>query len=406
MSSENTSTEESNQQALAVSSTKSLSTRTIALASRGLQDLRVTEQAEQWLKTGLEFHLQQRHEDAFRCFECGAQLNPDHPGLQFMLGLSYDLGQGVPQDHSQAAVWYRRAADQGKAYAQHNLGYAYGHGEGVPQDYAQAVAWYRKAAEQGVSEAQCCLGNSYDFGQGVSQDDAQAAIWYHKAAEQGHARAQFNLGLVYYAGKCVTQDYLQAAAWYRKAAEQGHARAQFNIGYAYGHGEGVPQDFAQAAVWYRKAAEQGNSYAQYNLGFLYENGQGVPQDYEQAEHWYRKAAEQGNSSAQERLDFIAAMAVPSSSKEQLRKAMQVYLATPPEQRADALRNLPQSEQNPDPQQAMKAAEDKRHEAAFDKAALEFAKQMKGQVTVHGRQNDPLLKVANEVFAKSAKRKVN
>ena len=41
---------------------------------------------------------------------------------QFILGLMYDLGDGVPQDHQQAAVWYRKAAEQGHASAQSYLG--------------------------------------------------------------------------------------------------------------------------------------------------------------------------------------------------------------------------------------------------------------------------------------------
>ncbi|MDG1372525.1 MAG: SEL1-like repeat protein [Paracoccaceae bacterium] len=41
------------------------------------------------------------------------------------------------------------AADKGHANAQHNLGYSYDVGQGVPQDYSEAVKWYRLAAEQG-----------------------------------------------------------------------------------------------------------------------------------------------------------------------------------------------------------------------------------------------------------------
>ena len=56
----------------------------------------------------------------------------------------------MPQDYTQAAKWYRKAADQGNADAQPNLGLMYEKGQGVPQDYAQAVSWYRKAADQGT----------------------------------------------------------------------------------------------------------------------------------------------------------------------------------------------------------------------------------------------------------------
>ena len=120
-----------------------------SLAARGHADLRTKEEAEGWLKKGLEYHLQQRYDDAFRCYKHGIQVSPNHSGLQLYIGLMYHEGQGVPQDHAQAAVWYRKAAEQGDARAQLFLGYAYDHGEGIPQDYAQAAVWVHKAAKQG-----------------------------------------------------------------------------------------------------------------------------------------------------------------------------------------------------------------------------------------------------------------
>jgi TPR repeat protein len=50
------------------------------------------------------------------------------------------MGWGVPQDYAQAAIWYRKAAEQGSAEAQFNLGLLYDNGLGVPLDYSQAAA--------------------------------------------------------------------------------------------------------------------------------------------------------------------------------------------------------------------------------------------------------------------------
>ncbi len=52
----------------------------------------------------------------------------------------------------------RARADQGVADAQSNLGVMYDNGEGVPQDHAEAVRWYRLAADQGLALAQFSLG--------------------------------------------------------------------------------------------------------------------------------------------------------------------------------------------------------------------------------------------------------
>jgi TPR repeat protein len=73
---------------------------------------------------------------------------------QFVLGLKYENGKGVPQDYAEAAKWYRKAAEQGYAEAQFNLGAMYDEGRGVHQDYAEAAKWYRKAKDQGVASAQ------------------------------------------------------------------------------------------------------------------------------------------------------------------------------------------------------------------------------------------------------------
>jgi hypothetical protein len=130
----------------------------------------------------------------------------------------YSHGQGVPQDYAQAIMWYRRAAEQGDATAQHNLGVMYSHSEGVSQDYAQAIMWYRRAAKQGNAASQVNLGVMYDNGLGVPQDYAQAAQWFRRAAEQGDASAQYNLGLMYDNGRGAPQDYAQAYLWYNLAA--------------------------------------------------------------------------------------------------------------------------------------------------------------------------------------------
>ena len=47
------------------------------------------------------------------------------PGAQYNLGVMYDQGDGVTEDHAEALRWYRLAAEQGHAEAQFNLGVMY-----------------------------------------------------------------------------------------------------------------------------------------------------------------------------------------------------------------------------------------------------------------------------------------
>ena len=82
---------------------------------------------------------------------------------QFNLGFRYVIGEGVPQDDTEAMRWWRLAADQGDASAQYNVGFRYSTGAGVPEDDAEAVRWYRLGAEQGNARAQYNLGNMSSF---------------------------------------------------------------------------------------------------------------------------------------------------------------------------------------------------------------------------------------------------
>lgn len=222
--------------------------RANALAARALQGLRATEEAEHWLKKGLEARQRcfdearasnepywddpnGRLEEAFVCFERGIQLNPNHPQLQFMLGESYSDGEGVRRDDRKAFLWTTKAAEQGYADAQEALGYMYtnrlsGLDYGIPLDDERGAYWFRRAAEQGHVGSQAMIGWFYGNGIGVEQDTAEAARWYRRAAEQGNAAAQYNLGRLLHEGNGIEQDHTEALAWYSKAAEQGDSDAK------------------------------------------------------------------------------------------------------------------------------------------------------------------------------------
>ena len=95
----------------------------------------------------------------------------------------------VETEVKKAVEWYRQAAEQGNAEAQSLLGVMYNLGQGVPQDYNQAVKWHLKAAEQGDTVARLNLGVIYDKGLGVPQDYAQAYLWLNLAATSGNKEA-------------------------------------------------------------------------------------------------------------------------------------------------------------------------------------------------------------------------
>lgn len=84
-------------------------------------------------------------------------------------------------DYATALAKLRPLAIAGNPIAQNGLGFMYGNGKGVPQDHTQAAFWFRKAAEQGIADAQNNIGLMYDYGQGVTQDYLQAHKWFNLA---------------------------------------------------------------------------------------------------------------------------------------------------------------------------------------------------------------------------------
>lgn len=98
------------------------------------------------------------------------------------------------------------ADEQGDVAAQYILGVSYLNGIGVPKDAGKAVEWFSKAAEQGLAWAQNDLARCYYNGNGMPRDVRKAVEWYHKAAEQEYAEAQFYLGVCYLCGSGVHED--------------------------------------------------------------------------------------------------------------------------------------------------------------------------------------------------------
>jgi TPR repeat protein/transglutaminase-like putative cysteine protease len=220
----------------------------------------------------------------------------------------YEAGvKAVEQkNYGLALVSLKPLADTGHPRAQSYLGYMYENGFGVAIDLSEAARWYRLAAEQGDSYSQTRLGYLYEKGLGVPRDDVLAAQWYGKSAAAGDESGESWLGLMYRDGRGVARNYKEAEKWFSLAAEQGSAWALMNIGLLYTHGgDGLPQDYGKAIDFFRKAAEGGNVEALYNLGWAYEQGLGVPADRQRAIEWYSKAAGKRDTLALNRLDTLS-----------------------------------------------------------------------------------------------------
>lgn len=104
------------------------------------------------------------------------------------------LRQGVSalnrQDYLAASRAIIPLAERGNAPAQTYLAYMFETGRGVPQNYTEAAMWYRRAAEQGDSLAQYFLGLLYDRGQGVPRDIVEASKWLNLSTAAASRQAR------------------------------------------------------------------------------------------------------------------------------------------------------------------------------------------------------------------------
>jgi TPR repeat protein len=131
---------------------------------------------------------------------------------QYHLSSLYYYGDGVPKDYQKASYWFKEATEPkskrsnpspqaqatfskteiqalektiANAYGQFLYGLMYDIGLGVPLNYPKALYWYQKAAEQGDADAQLCLGVMHDVGKGVPQDYQKAYQWFSLASSHG-----------------------------------------------------------------------------------------------------------------------------------------------------------------------------------------------------------------------------
>jgi uncharacterized protein len=229
---------------------------------------------------------------------------------QFQLAEAYEKGAGIDRSDTEAARWYRVAAQQGYVPAEVQLGTFYWTGQGIPLDKKQAVSWYQRAAHEGNAAAMFNLGVAYFNGEGAPEDLGEARLWFILAEDGGSQQAieavhrsesglqtqdvndiYFSIGQRYQNGVQVRQNYAVAAKWYQKAAEGNDARSAMALAGLYASGRGVAHSFSQMFRWCSVAAEQNNPSAMYCVGKLYRDGAGTRKDSALAVQWFQRAVD-------------------------------------------------------------------------------------------------------------------
>jgi TPR repeat protein len=225
----------------------------------------------------------------------------------------------VPQSDESAALWYRKAAEQGSAVAQNRLGVMYSAGQGVEKSKAEALKWYQKAARQKYTTAMFNLGTTYYNGDGVAVDIAGAYAWFLLAQEMGSNAAadaakrtdsEINpferldafskIGDMYEKGEELPRDHNEATKWYRRAADGGSNGAAIKLA-NFSLTDAGGNDYAEGRHWCELAAKRQSAAGAYCMGLLFERGMGVKQDLAQAAKWYTDAGALGQGLALFRL---------------------------------------------------------------------------------------------------------
>ena len=185
---------------------------------------------------------------------------------RYQARLGYALQAG--RQYSQAALWFRKSADNGNAFAMYRLGSLYFAGSGLPQDYGHAFKWFQRAANLGHVKAMHTIAVMYSDGQGTAKNGGEAINWYRKAAAKGNASSMYNLGIRNFTGDGLARDVRKAAHWFRQAAEHGNISAMHNIAFMYRQGLGVAKNPGKSVSWFKKAAERGHVGAMHNLAAM------------------------------------------------------------------------------------------------------------------------------------------
>ena len=119
----------------------------------------------------------------------------------------------------------QRLVSSGDAALQYELAFCYLHGRGTTHNATQAAVWYRKSAEQGYAEAQNELGLCYFNEIGVRLDKVEACAWWSLAAPT-HAQAKVNLlfAEAEAGGRMTAQAFAEFSTSVRHRAEEIRAR--------------------------------------------------------------------------------------------------------------------------------------------------------------------------------------
>jgi len=171
-------------------------------------------------------------------------------------------GVGPSHDFNAAVDLLKQSAQAGYVPAQTAMGYVLDTGFHAPIAKTEAAGWYRKAAEQSDDTAAWFLGRMYYLGE-IPGGAQEGERWLRAAADGGNPFGAYLLGV-----SLEERDPKAAIALFKSAAEKGLPFAQLHYAQALTSGRAAPVNKSQAYVWFMIAFDAGVTEAQLQLQLL------------------------------------------------------------------------------------------------------------------------------------------
>jgi uncharacterized protein len=219
--------------------------------------------------------------------------DPNDGPAMTLIGELYAQGLGVRCDPTEAAHWYKLAADRSNPQATFALAMAKLNGEGVPKDRSGAAQLLEKAAVQDHPGALYNLGVLAIENDGVTKNFEKAAELFKRAADLGNSDGGYALGLLYKNGSGVEKSEQEAASWIGRAAKDGNVPAEVEYAIMLFNGAGIEKNETAAAKLFLKAAVSNNPVAQNRAARILAAGRGLPKDMVEAMKWHLLAKAAG-----------------------------------------------------------------------------------------------------------------
>ena len=193
-----------------------------------------------------------------------------------------------------AFIWYRRAAENEHAAAQHYISLVYLSGNAFTEEDAWlGILWLQKSACGHYPQAQYDFAMHYLEGKVIAKNVVNAIYWAELASQNNYIYAILFMAKCYEEGILIEKNENKAQNYYRQAAHLGNTDSMLKL--ATRLSKGTNDNKREAIKWYRRLAQDGHSAAYYPLAELLNH---TANKQVEALTWYLRASDGGHTKAQ------------------------------------------------------------------------------------------------------------